>query len=98
MRLIDADAPITRLNSVLETINVVFPNNFDVGCLAGVKLAIEMVKDAPSVDAVQVVRCKDCKYATYSERWKTLKCAEREYDFTPDDGYCFMGERGEADE
>jgi hypothetical protein len=60
MRLIDADALITRLNSVLKTVNVVFPDNFDVGCLAGVKSAIQMVKDAPSVDAVPVVRCKDC--------------------------------------
>ena len=58
-----------------------------------------LAKNRMPDDVVRVVRCKDCKHAVYSERWETLECAKREYDFTPDDGYCFMGERrGETDE
>lgn len=42
----------------------------------------------PTVDAVPVIRCKDCNLRKYGECviWKSEM---------PDDGYCFMGERKE---
>lgn len=58
MRLIDADALTEKMR-------------FDVctDCLGGIKgcgncyydRAIDAINDAPTVDAVEVVRCKDCK-------------------------------------
>lgn len=48
--------------------------------------------DADGVDAVEVIRCKDCKW------WKAEKeeCIEW-YDspYAPADGYCFRAERRE---
>lgn len=50
---------------------------------------IKQVMDAPVVDAVEVVRCKDCKY------WKTHGC---HIDFqyfseTEKEDFCSYGER-----
>lgn len=49
---------------------------------------LDMIADAPAVDAVPVVRCKDCKYrqgntCDYSAVW------------TRPNGYCQWGERRE---
>lgn len=52
-RLIDANA----LMESLCTVNAPTPSESYV-----VEKCIEKVNDAPTVDAVEVVRCKDCKY------------------------------------
>lgn len=41
---------------------------------AAVDEAIEFVEDMPAIDAVEVVRCKDCKYCDKYRRW-----SEEEY-------------------
>ena len=47
----------------------------------------EIIKNAPTVDAVEVVRCKDCKYR-YSDSW----C-----EYVDDDNfYCARGKRKEG--
>lgn len=43
----------------------------------------DMVKRQPKVDAVEVVRCKDCKF------WGSC--------FSPDNGYCNDGELKDGD-
>lgn len=52
----------------------------------------EQIKDAPTIDAVEVVRCKDCKYLGI----KDLVYGYCKYRMTgiimPDD-YCSYGER-----
>lgn len=59
-------------------------------CDGNYKKALEMLIDkianAPSIDAVQVVRCKDCKY--YKEN--TLACSRYGLE---DDDYCSWAER-----
>ena len=45
----------------------------------------KQIADAPTVDAVEVVRCKDCKHR-YSDSW----C---EYVDDDDNFYCARGER-----
>ena len=50
MRLVDADALHTLLIKTKS-----------IGELSA-KKAIRYVEDAPTVDAVPVIRCKDCKY------------------------------------
>lgn len=48
---------------------------------------------AKEADMVCVVRCKDC------QRNETKRCPLFWMGESPDDdGYCFMGERGEADD
>ena len=46
--------------------------------------ARKLIEDAPTVDAVEVVRCKDCKHR-YSDSW----C---EYVDDDDNFYCARGE------
>ena len=42
-----------------------------------------------TVDAVPVVRCKDCKY------WENEHCLSWEYNHSDADDYCSLGERRE---
>ena len=56
----------------------------------------EMLEDAPTVDAVPVVRCKDCKHGRKSQHqdgnnpyWVCLNWDSG----TDEDGYCHHGER-----
>ena len=55
----------------------------------------EKIRALPTVDAVPVVRCKDClwRHDDSSPTW--LPCMERE---TPDDWFCADGERKEGAE
>ena len=58
MRLIDADALASALNNgrLKEQTGRAVPFN------AGVAFALTMVEYAPTIDAVPVVRCKNCDY------------------------------------
>ena len=53
-----------------------------------------MTQRFPTVDAVEVVRCKDCK-----KRYKPNECPMcilvygEQHDFTQENGYCDRGER-----
>lgn len=51
----------------------------------------EEIDNAPTIDAVEVVRCKECR------RHKTYNCPFGEYDFPGDYMYCYYGERREDD-
>lgn len=54
--------------------------------------AVEIIQNASAVDAVQVVRCKDCKY--YNQFLILRECT-KDYSLcnvSPDD-YCSRGER-----
>ena len=57
------------------------------------------INDAPTVDAVPVVRCKDCKYRTKDTRWTRAGfCGRRgagDCFAAPPEGYCSYGERAE---
>lgn len=46
----------------------------------------DMVNDAPTADAVEVVRCKDCVH--HNE----ISCLMNEW-IQPGDGFCHLGER-----
>ena len=58
--------------------------------------ARKLIEDAPAVDAVEVVRCKDCKYMTqwaygrYCTVWDGV-------NGMGDDGFCNYGERKGGD-
>ena len=60
MRLIDADALLTFMRKGWR----VFPSSeLRHTC------DITDVENAPTIDAVPVVRCKDCKFYTEDEKW-----------------------------
>lgn len=76
MRLIDAEPIEIRYNT--EAL--------------GRREMYEMVKTAPTIDAVPVVRCKDCEYyhQAFCEIWS--KCGTIQ---TREQGFCYMAERKE---
>ena len=53
------------------------------------------VKPVQPLDAVEVVRCKDCKY--YNQIGKTMLCEWWDFSITKADDYCSYGERKEDD-
>lgn len=85
MRLIDADKLIELFTSYIsEDKKVVYQPR---------PLKIDDIKNAPTIDAVPVVRCKDCKY--YNKLLPTssdTKC-DLLYGMTDLLGYCSLGER-----
>lgn len=65
-----------------------------------------MLEDAPTIDAIPVVRCQDCKYYEIKDYWgnfggvpilaaSDVPTCHKWGDgcMTKPDGYCFMGER-----
>lgn len=87
MRLIDADALI---GAIRQDVDQAQDSNWGYG----LNHAIPIVRSQPTFDAVQVVRCKDCKYypnGDGSTKW--LPCMEI---ITPPGWYCADGERKEG--
>ena len=84
MRLIDGD-------KLLEIYKKWIPqllSKEDEGDRRGVETCIMVLEDMQTVDAVPVVRCKDCKH-----RFKDSWC---EYVDDDDNFYCARGERKEG--
>ena len=75
------------------------------GYSIGVNWGRNTIVDAPAVDAVEVVRCKDCKYYREGAIFKDIKFCFRlrgdndkpvGYNFSEDD-FCSRGERREGE-
>ena len=83
MRLIDADA--------LEKTAIPFETHG-----GGRFIALGSIRTAPTIDAVPVVRCKDCKhnpeFKTKRKGWVWCRNFRTEVDAT---GFCSYGERKE---
>ena len=90
IRLIDA-------NALLKAIESEYDLNYGEIPLDPIKFA-DMVKDAPTIDAVPVVRCKDCKHREKSPWCDGYRCGNP-YDGMAsgvelkDDDFCSYGER-----
>ena len=94
-RLIDANALLEELDKFANPM----PNKSGYDFLCGISTAITEIEDAPTVDAVEVVRCKDCKYYTEQEKrcdhpcqdWD-VECYDQWLEMAPND-FCSYGER-----
>lgn len=64
---------------------------FSQGVQFGVDHAITCIKETPTADVEEVVRCRECIYATRPED-NIVYCDNFERDMMPDD-YCSVGER-----
>ena len=92
MRLIDADALIPMMKYATTDNEIgVFPIRIGFDAIKRV------IDDAPTIDAVEVVRCKDCKASrVYGKTTQWLACEDvMEGQATDPDGYCYLGERRE---
>lgn len=87
-RLIDAD---TLLETIHDTADGLADCDQQNAAWALRKYAGRDIMDAPTVDAVEVVRCKDCKYQA------VMWCWRKQEDHTPfrvgSDDFCSYGER-----
>ena len=91
-RLIDANALQRKLVELGAEPDYQHPGE-DWG--VGVCMAEGVVDEMPTVDAVEVVRCKDCKYYWLPQRF----CEHERHDYQTmavwqeDDDFCSYGER-----
>ena len=98
-RLIDADK---LLKGIAELKQSPWFNN--IYGYADRKEAVEIIEDlcikmAPTIDAVEVVRCEDCKYSKHLKQYpkvNTWKCTLTDVVYRADD-YCSYGERKNED-
>lgn len=83
-RLIDADALRDRMyHDAFETDSDM--QKWDSGCWIRYKMFENALEEAPTVDAVKVVRCKDCKHFSF---W----CELHETRVDPEEDYCSWAE------
>lgn len=97
MRLIDVEELERLFNDQIEQ---------GAGVIGAFDAFYDALQDTPTVDAVEVVRCKDCKYYNLSELLGPNKFCFRlkhptenrviGYNFAPDD-FCSYGERRDYD-
>jgi hypothetical protein len=91
MRLIDADAIIVDLlDRGIEGVQTDDYAEFQ-----------QIVEDAPTVDAVPVVRCRECEHGEYDDAIEDEYCYHCRYDgfsYNKADHFCSDGERKGGDE
>lgn len=87
-RLIDAD----RALEIVRDQGIAHPSAYHL-----TNYATLILREAPTIDAVPVVRCKDC-----IRRYDTDECPMcfliegKYYDYTNENGFCDRGERKEG--
>lgn len=87
-RLIDAN----RAMEIVRNQGIAHTNAYHL-----TNYATLILREAPTVDAVEVVRCRDCFYYTPVND-KIGKCVFLigEHQYVVPDGYCYLGERKEG--
>ena len=90
-RLIDADDALEQLKQAEKEMQVVTP----LGCKAvDIKAVLKYLESRPTVDAVEVIRCKDCKKWFRHTEVDRERGECRRYQTTKHEtGYCDRGER-----
>ena len=91
-RYIDADALIETIRNLVDTMSVCTSTEYCTGLRFMKKQAIEAVESAPTVDAVPVVRCRECKH-TKDDGCGAIYCKIWDKWEMPEDFYCADGER-----
>lgn len=100
MRLIDADPLEYQAKECVE-------NEWDqkaapISWAHAEESFLQRIEDAPTVDAVPVVRCAECKHLrpevdAYTQETVGHWCAELDISSVDVDGFCSRGERKETD-
>lgn len=90
-RLIDADALVKDIDKYYQT--CIYPHP-GTTWRRGLELAVELLLEAPTVDAVEVIRCRDCKRFVDNKEARVTYCRRSLQDMTvnPND-FCSYGER-----
>ena len=97
-----ADELISRkalLEDIEETVIFTVQKDAQSAEMRGANKVIDRIKAAHTVDAVEVVRCKDCKHyggITFGRTCRFYSGAYTRIEM-PEDGFCNYGERWEDD-
>lgn len=91
MRLIDAD----ELKNIIVSATKDYCEDREI--LEVKELLLEMIDISPTVDAVPVVRCENCKHHKHDEVFGTRVCKFTERRMKAND-YCSYGERRKKDD
>ena len=86
-RLIDADALLEQWSEVYTDVETWHR------CIE-----ISTVKAQPTIDAVEVVRCQNCKYYYGEETYTNHRICKMWNEEVFANGYCYMGEQKEKDD
>lgn len=90
MRMIDADALVAIYKKWIPQL----ASKEDEGDKRGVTTCIAVLEDAPTIDAVPVIRCAECKYSfvvTDQDGKRQLLCTEIGKRGLKDDDFCSCG-------
>lgn len=103
MRLINGDTLLKRMNELCDLNCPYSITQRDVMCSACLMGdAIDAVDNAPTVDAVPVVRCKDCKHYQFADNrafgFPVKQCEWTGFEDVDDDDFCSRGERRKQDD
>lgn len=102
MRIIDAEKYRDVLFRCINSPHVNMKHYYSEGLRDAFKSCIELLEDAPTIDAVPVLRCKDCKYYRNHPNglcyaWTEPKANAKGYDgdahCVDQDDFCSCGER-----
>ena len=88
-RLIDAD----RALEIVRDQRIAHPNAYHL-----TNYATLILREAPTVDAIPVVRCRECHcYTPVDKRIGKCVFLIGEHQYVVPDGYCYLGERKDGD-
>lgn len=85
-RLIDANTLEKDMRAYADRKR--FDGHIETAC--GVLSAICRIDEAPTIDAVEVVRCRECKHSVCIFKAQFVGC-DMWRQSTPKDGFCHMG-------
>ena len=96
MRLIDADIFTSELDFAEADVCEEFPDSYCEFGFSREKIK-ELLRDIPTVDAVPVVRCRECKYRFKNNGHDKSGCPIIDANIWMDnDDFCSYGERKEG--
>ena len=89
MRVIDADAFLKDILTAGIGKTIIEYSESDIGY---------MIRRRPTIDAVPVVRCKDCKKRGTPDcaMWYQCSVCEGQWSWETNEGFCSYGERKEG--
>lgn len=89
---IEKEAFKQHLRELKKQVNEIMPGQ---SVISGTTLS-ELIDRFPAADVVEVVRCKDCRYLTYSDMYG--ECGKALLGVVTPNDYCSHGERKEGAE
>lgn len=76
--LISRSALLDELKQQRDLETEIFTSAVNDGITTGIRVAIQLTKAAPAVDAVEVVRCAKCKHYNIARQGQKIYAAWRE--------------------